>query len=181
MRCCFSSRYLFSSRGSLSGLDSKMEELPAFLYISSFRFFESYRRLYGRIVCFSTFYIQHNRIELFLVCKKLDLTEQVCKKRSSTRESLGEKLGTDLIARGAFLERSQMVPVFLSFDRYLVNPLNSYGFKLPLQCLHRRQHPSQQQKSPLLANPPLLYPFYKATDRFPLALLAEGIEACFGP
>lgn len=70
--------------------------------------------------------------ELVLVCKKkLDLTEQVCKKRSSTRESLGEKLGTDFIAiaRGAFLsiDRSQMVPVFLSFDRYLVNPLNSYG------------------------------------------------------
>lgn len=67
-----------------------------------------------------------------------------------------------------------MVPVFLSFDRYLVNPLNSYGFKLPLQCL---QHPSQQKKRKsallVLANPPLLYPFYKATDRFPLALLAE--------
>ena len=74
--------------------------------------------------------------ELVLVCKKLDLTEQVCKKRSATRdrESLGEKLGTDFIARGAFLsiDRSQsvlvgMVPVFFSFDPYLVNPLNSYG------------------------------------------------------
>ncbi|KAI5664213.1 hypothetical protein M9H77_23536 [Catharanthus roseus] len=38
--------------------------------------------------------------ELVLVCKKLDLTQQVCKKRSSTRKSWGRSL---VIAHGAFL------------------------------------------------------------------------------
>ncbi|KAI5675397.1 hypothetical protein M9H77_06347 [Catharanthus roseus] len=61
--------------------------------------------------------------ELVLVCKKPDLTEQVCKKRSSTRKSWERSL---VIARGAFLSIDR-IPVFLSFDRYPVNPLHSYG------------------------------------------------------
>lgn len=57
--------------------------------------------------------------ELVLVCKKLDLTEQVCKKRSSTRESWGRSLAPILLPAGlSFLLTGVRWyrPFFLSTD-----------------------------------------------------------------